>query len=132
MKRLIAIVMLAICGVSSAQTAKVISLNAKDAAEAKSLHDQQAALTGKVSTFHDHIVTAYLMVATKPQAPICVSGNFSQCAQYLSGWGSGEFLFSEDYKYIVPNPALPQSSGNLWNNGSCITLTNASGNYAPQ
>lgn len=43
---------------------------------------------------------------------------------YRSGWGSGDFLFSTDYKYIVPKPTPPYNP-NQWG-GNCITLTGSS------
>jgi hypothetical protein len=80
MKRLITLIcVLGLVSVSNAQTAKVIALSPEDAKQVKSLQDQEAVLQQKILALHAQIRDRYVKTA----------------------W-YGDFLYSEDFKYIVP------------------------------
>jgi hypothetical protein len=106
---------------SFAQTAKVIQLSPEDAAEAKSLYEQKAAIEQKIEAMEEKVATDYLEDKTKPAAyRYCVKFVGDTCVQggpkdvhypRRDGWESG-FEFSVDFKFIVPKKADALPSGN--------------------
>ena len=87
---------LLLCSITAlGQTAKVIALSPEDAKEAKSLYAQQAEIEKRIDMFRLQISDTYLR-------------NYEKKNPYVfspkPGWDAG-FLFSEDFKYIVPRPA---------------------------
>lgn len=102
-----------------AQTAKVIPLSPEDAALAKSLADQKAAIVQKMDELQKKITDKYLMeekpgaatfgyvitcgissngLCTPTQTPPAKKGEHH--SELKSGWWN--FEYSEDFKYIVP------------------------------
>lgn len=97
------------------QSAKVIALSTADAEEAKSLYAQQEVINKKIEALQERIKENYLKErASKPKPnTIC----FSSSGCYWSvGWETGEFLFSDDFKFIVPKPFTTPttSSGSIF------------------
>jgi hypothetical protein len=111
-----------------AQTAKVIALSPEDAAQAKSLYEQKAALEKKIADFQAKIDDKYTMVyhdyPTSACIQLCPNGvcpktpctDFPKVSEedkkrahvreHEFGWVGG-FEFSDDYKFIVPKPYTP-------------------------
>lgn len=124
MKKYLALFLLATA--IHAQTAKVIALDAKDAAKAKSLHDQQEALKDKIELFTEAVKKKYLEVpAPEPihtfSGVVYVAGIDGD--YYIKpGWSWGDFLYSDDFKYIVPAPQPPVQA---WTNNGCAILSPA-------
>lgn len=103
------------------QTAKVIALSPADAAEAKILYAQREALDKKIEALREKITRSYL-VEDKVRYDSHVQ------FQYLvlrSGWHS-DFLYSEDFRFIVPNTS--SASGSLTICGNCCASTFLNGN----
>jgi hypothetical protein len=99
------------------QTAKVIALSPQDAAEAKALNDAQKALDARKAKFQDHITSQYLQDPRSDEGCEVTAGGppYRPCAT-LRGWASG-FIFSEDFKYIVPAADPPKTSCSVF--GAC-------------
>lgn len=114
----------------SAQTAKVQALTPAEAAEAKSLYQQKSDIEKKITDFRDSLVKEYVETKDPKQAANSSTTWYSFGSKgqfyYRAGWDSDSFLFSDDFKYIVPapsvtSPSLPTicTSGTL-----CFTGTN--------
>ena len=129
MKRLAIILALA-CVPVLAQTALVVQLSAADAAKAKQLYDSQLAAEKAYQDFqtdvgnryvsHEVTATACAAICTQdgchsctPPTPTLEQEKASHSFQLNRDWWQG-FIFSEDFKFIVPRilPPLPtQYSG---------------------
>jgi len=110
-KIVIAVLLCSITAAGFTQTAKVIALSPEDAKQAKALDDEQKALNVKKEAFESHIRSQYLL---RPHAQ-CFNGDFmdskGRCSEVMWGWG---FIYSDDFKYIVPKPEPPQQSKSGW------------------
>ena len=127
----IAVVILALaCVPVLAQTALVVQLSAADAAKAKQLYDSQLAAEKAYQDFqtdvgnryvsHEVTATACAAICTQdgchsctPPTPTLEQEKASHSFQLNRDWWQG-FIFSEDFKFIVPRilPPLPtQYSG---------------------
>lgn len=82
----------------SAQTAKVMALSDKDAAEAQRLFDAVSTARQALAGFKDKIRQNYL---ARPVEGAVAKG-WTTFSYLKPGW-EWDFEFSEDYKYIVPN-----------------------------
>lgn len=80
------VILLLTASVVQAQTAKVIVLNSNDAEKAKSLYAQKTAIEKQIDEFTKTVTNTYLMNGKDVK----------------DGWANG-FMFSEDFKSIVPN-----------------------------
>lgn len=126
------------------QGAKVVALSPDDAKQAKALDDEQKALIAKAEAFREHIQKVYLTsTSTKwEDVDACyhaeinglstVTTELNAAGQtvgpprfyYKRGWNCGQFVYSEDFKFIVPAPDPPHCSNiTLFSNpgGSNIT-----------
>jgi hypothetical protein len=93
-----ALALLAAAGAAAlAQTASVVELTPDDAAVAKRLYDQQAAITKQIADLQVKIRNKYLIQpcqTARPSVEFCASS---------STWFNG-FEYSTDFKFIVPKP----------------------------
>ncbi len=132
MKSLVVVLLLAGFSLSAlGQTAKVIQLSPEDAAQAKSLYAQQAAIQKKIDALNDKITTQYTSEAVPEGNCIATaygswvfsgpcSGMGAPTSSVKPGWENG-FEFSEDFKFIVPKPIPPQTLSNCSLSSGCIT-----------
>lgn len=92
------------------QSAKVVQLSPDDATTAKSLDAQQKDIQHQIKAFESRVRKKYL-VKTTDRNGSCQSLD----GEIISGWGCGEFEYSEDFKFIVPATPAPKSScGPMW------------------
>lgn len=139
-----AILVFMVATISYPQTAKVIALSPEDAAQAKSLYEQKAAIEKKIVDFQAKIDDKYTMVVHNYPTSACITGmsvthkdgteenlyvppcvplkvtpeqeKASHVREHEFGWQYG-FEFSEDYKFIVPKTySPPQSVSCFWAN----------------
>ena len=129
MKSIVAVILALACVPVLAQTALVVQLSAADAAKAKQLYDSQLAAEKAYQDFQtdvgnryvSHEVTATACAAICTQdgcgctspTPTLEQEKASHSFQLNRDWWQG-FIFSEDFKFIVPRilPPLPtQYSG---------------------
>jgi hypothetical protein len=94
------------------QTAKVIALSPSDAREAKQLEQAVSDSIKAREDFRETIVKKYLITEFVKQTGLAV---------FKDGWTYGDFEFSDDFLFIVPNSTLSyyKSNSNL-----VITNTN--------
>jgi hypothetical protein len=102
------------------QTAKVIQLSPEDAKQAKSLDDEQKALTAKTEAFMASIRKTYLQI--KKTDDLFVTGCTSSLKRedikcYKNGWNFGDFEYSEDFKSIVP---VNRPNGPMYPDGTIL------------
>lgn len=107
----IAIAVLGFSLAASGQNAKVIQLSPADAAEAKSLYAQREALDKKIEALREKIQKRELWVnqftsRTGEHYYTSCGAETSECS-WLLGWPEGKFLYSEDFRFIVPNAPSP-------------------------
>lgn len=105
----IAIAVLGFTLAAAGQTAKVIQLSPEEARQAKALRDQQDAIAKKIADFDQAIRIKYL---TAPKDDEGHTQTYSLNGKWIwvkSGWGSGSFQYSEDFRFIVPSsvPYIP-------------------------
>lgn len=102
------------------QTAKVIQLSDKDAAERKSLEDQRSAIEQKIKDFDDSLRQRYTTVLESDKdasnysadTTLFLSAINAERAKtpqkphlmYRRGWQYG-LVYTEDFKFIVPQEA---------------------------
>ena len=130
MKSIVAVILALACVPVLAQTALVVQLSAADAAKAKQLYDSQLAAEKAYQDFqtdvgnryvsHEVTATACAAICTQdgchsctPPTPTLEQEKASHSFQLNRDWWQG-FIFSEDFKFIVPRilPPLPtQYSG---------------------
>ena len=132
MKRaLLTILIFAFAFACHAQDAKVIQLSPSDAAEAKSLYAQQKELDAKFADLRYRITKNYL-TASKEEEGHTNTYSDPHGAGWVwvkNGWGTGNFNFSEDFRFIVPSNPLPTMNiyGGSYLNPVCFsTLTGTS------
>jgi hypothetical protein len=117
--------------VMAAQTAKVQALTPFEAAEAKSLYQQKSDLDKRITNFRDSLVKEYIETKDPKQAAGSSYAWFSSSGSgvfyYRAGWNNDSFLFSDDFKYIVPAPTPVQSSSYCWTQNGCSFATPAVG-----
>ena len=95
-----------------AQTAQVIQLTPDETKQAAALYAEKAAVEAKIEALRSNIVEAHLMLRGDKAVVLvgychdnsAVPGDLS-C--YPMGWGSGQFEYSTDFKFIVPEPPQP-------------------------
>lgn len=111
--------------VMSAQTAKVQALTPTEATEAKSLYQQQSDIEKKIADFRDSLVKEYIQTKNEKDAGpyISVYGGSGGVYYFRAGWSGDDFLFSDDFKYIVPTPT-PVPSNNCLDQNGCLTYGN--------
>lgn len=111
-KSLAVIILVAVS--TQAQTAKVVALRPEDAAQAKSLDDQQKALDRAKDRFRKHIARDYLTDAETAKEKkgreawsLWLDTERGKAERphpprtWKDGWDNG-FIFSDDFKYVVP------------------------------
>jgi hypothetical protein len=93
------------------QDAKVIALKPEDSAEAKALYAQQKEVEARIADLRYRITKVYLTAAKDEEGHTNTYSNprGGGWVWVRSGWGSGDFAFSEDFKFIVPVASQPQS-----------------------
>jgi hypothetical protein len=96
---------------AQAQTAKVVALSGEDAQRAASLHRLLIDTQSSIKQFDADIRAKYLRNPDNktnhtPRGPIESPGWNYQQYGFKEGWGTGDFEYSDDYKYIVPAPKL--------------------------
>lgn len=109
----LALTLLMLAGAANAQDAKVIALDAADAAEAHRLHDAKVAADKALADFTETIRKKYTTrEVTYPSCGSglisqygCVNGNPQKGTEPIPGW-EYQFVFSEDWKFIVPKPLV--------------------------
>ena len=105
MKRIFTmIVVLFLAASMYAQDAKVIALDRCDATKAARLYQAMKDAEKAWEEFQSEIKTKYLTIGTQPvtcPANVWCSGT---PARYRDGFDFGAFKFSDDFKYIVPEP----------------------------
>ena len=97
MNRLTLLFSLLLAAALHAQTAQVIQLTSEEAAQAKALYAEKAAIDVKIGQLHDHIMTNHL---TRDQKYWDVQ------PFWLVPW-TNDFEFSTDFKFIVPAQIKP-------------------------
>ncbi len=108
--KFIAIAILGLSMAASAQTAKVIQLSSEDAKQAKMLHDQQEAIAKKIADFDQAVRAKYLTAPKEDEGHTQTYSLNDKWIWVKSGWGSGSFQYSEDFRFIVPIPYTPSPS----------------------
>lgn len=121
MKALIITLALLVSGVCFGQTAKVIQLSDRDAAEAKALYASKSEIEEKIRELQERINENYLRKVVNSNID-CPSGfdlgyltgftgptSLIQHVCYKNGW-TGNFQFSEDFRFIVPSSMVPANS----------------------
>ncbi len=108
---LVLILALAACGL--AQTAKVMALSPEDAKKAAALNAAAVKATAELNDFHDYVAKKYL-ATENPNESNCFSGTIgapsgNEVHGWLRDWNCGNFEFSEDFKFIVPQREQPKS-----------------------
>jgi hypothetical protein len=132
MKHLFLICMLLVPVATAAQDAKVLALDEQDAKDAAALYQQLHDVQAKIGQLHDRITTKYLTVEKSGPgfvSSVCfksVSGvaEYAPCSEdpktpkthkeVRDGWL--DFVYSADFKFIVPKPYEAPSSASY----SCI------------
>jgi len=123
MKSVMFLVLFVVCITASAQDAKVIALSPAESAQIKSLHEQQKSIADKIEAFDQEIRMKYLSAAKDEEGHTNTYSYHDKWIWVKSGWGSGQFRYSEDFKYIVPLvPMYPSSGGSGWGWGGCATI----------
>lgn len=137
MKSVVAVLLFALCSpLLFAQTAKVIKLSPEETATALQLVAEQKELDAKLMALekrrmvlYNSIAKKYLIIAAPKGSPgvdsTCVVGWVSKeraTKYYREGWDCGDFEYSDDYQYIVPEPHI------YWSGG--YSLTPCKGTYA--
>lgn len=143
--KLLLSVFLALPLLVSAQTAKVVILSPEDAAQAKALYEEKAAVEKKIADLQAQISHKYISRELIFPTAACITleradGTFPDCTppkptaqqekashewHILEGWNLG-FEFSEDFKSIVPKqtPTTPPLSiACPWSYSSLCTST---------
>ena len=85
------------------QTAKVIQLTPDEAKQAKALYDEQQALAKRQQEFDAAISHKY----TETPSTLSVFSKPWTTYSTNSGWENG-FVYSENFKFIVPKPYVSQ------------------------
>jgi hypothetical protein len=98
MNRLTLLFSLLLAAALHAQTAQVIQLTSEEAAQAKALYAEKAAVEAKIGQLHDHITTKYV-------TPVLRTWNDAHPYD-LCPWFVG-FEYSADFKFIVPAQIKP-------------------------
>jgi hypothetical protein len=101
---------------AQAQTAKVVVLSGEDAQRAASLHRLLIDTQSSIREFDADIRAKYLRNPDNktnhtPRGPVESPGRNFQQYGFKEGWGTGDFEYSDDYKYIVPAPKLEFNQG---------------------
>jgi len=114
-----AIVLLSVA--CTAQSARVIQLSPDDAAKVKQLYAQRDAIEKQIADEKDAITAKYL-VAKPGQHGNCL-GKYD----YAPGWNCGEFEYSEDFRFIVPQVGNTTAGKITWGspNWGCLTISPA-------
>ena len=143
MMRWIVVAALGCAMAASAQTAKVVQLTPDEAKQAKALYDQQQELTKVTEQFRAALRDKYLKRPPDPPQPKVTVGSFSLCgvslcpanyspSPYKAGWESGEYIYTDDFKFLVPKPYQNGSSSyGSSNYGSIIGCPTTYVNTAP-
>jgi|ERR1700721_1118235 len=109
MKRAIAVCILAFAALAYGQDAKVVQLSSEDAAQAKVLH--QATIDAQKAEAEFVVVVRNKYLQEEPPLPKGIFNFWSPCSfRAISGWGCGEFTYSEDFRFIVPKTEKPTQS----------------------
>lgn len=105
-----------------AQTAKVIALSPVEVKQAQALDAEQKELTARKVAFDEAIRVKYLKAPKEDEGHTYASGYGTPGFMWIrSGWGQGEFQFSEDWKYIVPAP-LTVNATSMNSCGAFLTM----------
>lgn len=100
MRKIIATMFLLLVGAAApAQTAKVVALTPQETKEAAALHKQLDDLQKKILEYDVKLAAKYL-ITTDTKDAVCPVAN----GTYLKKGWEKTFIYSEDYKYIVPDP----------------------------
>jgi hypothetical protein len=97
-----------------AQDAKVVALSADEAAQAQALYARKAEIEKQISDLYDELDKKYIqsshVYSSKYQIVLSGCKKISEtqqvCTGSRAGWDWG-FVYSEDFKYIVPKPRPP-------------------------
>ncbi len=131
-----------------AQTAKVVQLSPADAAEAKSLYEQKAAIEKKIADLQERISHQYVSDEKVYPTSICISGvsvlhpdgtttsfpsvpcttlkptpEQEKASHYFtikSGWENG-FEFSDEFKFVVPKAYKEPTSCYHYSGGTFVS-----------
>jgi uncharacterized protein CbrC (UPF0167 family) len=87
----------------------IAQLSPEEAKQAKALHDEQNSIAKRIVEF-DQAVRARYLSAPKDQEGHPQTYLFNGSWVWVKdGWGTGNFQYSEDFKFIVP-AVVPQYS----------------------
>lgn len=119
MKKFVLVVLLLSCStLLHAQTAKVVALTAEESKEARDIQAQRVALDKRDADLTERITKAYLQTTEPAQNNVV----FGSMPHWRFGWEAG-FVYSEDFKYIVPKLAQPTpcgANGIYWGGSTCV------------
>jgi len=131
---LLLFVLLLFSGPARAQTAKVIILTDSESAEAKAIDQAQKDLDARKEKLRAAINAKYLVIespALSCTGTIIKDGKVSSaCESWINGWEGG-FVFSEDFRAIVPKSNVGTTGWTYTPGGDpskqCFCSTNAAG-----